>query len=116
MPGKEIVPFAGEVTPALDLRQMRRSILVEGGLLTPRKRYESAEERKIARKARSKARREERSAFLKTKGLVPEKRPKLSKAAKKARSKEFRRIRNIYLRAHPKEAEKLGISLGRLRV
>lgn len=116
MPDKELVPFAGGAVPGIDLRSMRRSVLVEGGLLTPRKRYESAEERKIARKARSKARREERRALLASKGLVPEKRPKLSKAAKKARSKEFRRIRNIYLRAHPKEAEKLGISLGRLRV
>jgi len=118
MPNKEIVPFTGAGLPSagINLREMRRSVLIEGGLLRPRGRYESAEERKIARKARSKARREERKAFLKEKGLAPAPRKKLTKAQKKARSKALRRIRNIYLREHPKEALTLGIEVGRLRV
>jgi len=115
---KEIVPFtgAGLPTPGINLREMRRSVLVEGGLLRPRKQYESAEERKAARKARSKERREERKAFLRERGLAPAKRKKLTKAEKKIRSKGLRRIRNIYLREHPEEAETLGIDIGRLRV
>jgi len=115
---KEIVPFEGlgGAVPGINLREMRRSVLVEGGLLRPRKKYESAEERKTARKARSKARREERKAFLKEKGLAPAKRKKLTKAEKKIKSKALRRIRNIYLREHPEEATTLGIDIGRLRV
>ena len=114
---KDIVPFigAGLPTPGVNLREMRRSILIEGGLVRPRKKYGSAEERKVARKARSKARREERKAFLTEKGLAPAKRKKLTKAEKKIRSKGLRRIRNIYLREHPEEAQTLGIDIGRLR-
>ena len=116
--GKELVPApgAGLPTPGINLREMRRSVLVEGGLLRPRKKYESAEERKAARKARSKARREERKTFLKEKGLAPAARKKLTKAQKKTRSTALRRVRNIYLREHPEEATTLGIDIGRLRV
>jgi len=115
---KDIVPYEGPggVVPGINLRAMRRSVLVEGGLLRPRKKYESAEEKKEARKARSKERREERRAFLKERGLAPTPKKKLTKAQKKIRSKGLRRIRNIYLREHPEEAQTLGIDIGRLRV
>ena len=115
---KDLVPYSGTGLPSagIDLREMRRSVLVEGGLLRPRKVYESAEERKAARKARSKARREERKTFLREKGLAPAARKKLTKAQKKTRSKALRRIRNLYLREHPEEATTLGIDIGRLRV
>ena len=116
MAEKDIVPFSGSMQPGIDLRAMRRSVLIEGGLFKPRQKYDSAEERKSARKERSKARREERKAFLKSKGLAPAPRKKLSKAQKKVRSKALRRIRNVYLREHPEEATTLGIDIGRLRV
>lgn len=115
---KDIVPFTGAELPAagINLREMRRSVLIEGGLLRPRGKYDSVEERKLARKARAKARREERRTFLKERGLAPAPRKKLSKAQKKVRSKALRRIRNIYLREHPEEALTLGVEVGRLRV
>ncbi len=118
MPEKAIVPFAGAglPTPGINLREMRRTILVEGGLLTPRKKYESAEAKKDARKTRSKERRKERKALLEEKGLAPKGRKRLTKAQKKIKSKGLRRIRNIYLREHPEEAQTLGIDIGRLRV
>lgn len=118
MAEKELVPFTGTglPTPEINLREMRRSVLIEGGLISPRRKYESAEERKVARKARSKARREERKVFLGKRGLAPAPRKKLTKAQKKVKSKALRRIRNIYLREHPEEAQTLGIDIGRLRV
>ena len=78
MAEKELVPFAGVMPTGIDLREMRRSTLIAGGLFKPRKKYDSAEERKIARKERSKTRKEERKAFLKEKGLAPAPRKKLS--------------------------------------
>jgi len=115
---KELVPFTGVESgiPAINLREMRRSVLVEGGLLRPRKKYDSAEERQKARKARSAERRAQRKSFLKEKGLAPTPRKKLSKAQKKLRSKALRRMRNVYLREHPEEAQTIGIDIGRLRV
>ena len=115
---KELTPYTGpaELMPGLNLRALRRSVLMEGGLLNPRMKYESKEERKAAAKARGKARRESRKAFLEQRGLAPAPREKLSKAQKRARSKEFRAIRNAYLRTHPEEAKRLGVSIGRLRV
>ncbi len=115
----EIVPFAGttEIMPGLNLREMRRSILMEGGLLKPRKQYESREERRAAARERAKARRVDRKAYLEKRGIAPAVRsPKLTKAEKKARSKELRRMRNIYLRKHPAEAKRVGVDLARLRV
>lgn len=115
---KELVPYTGppETIPGLSLREMRRSVLMEGGLLSPRTRYASKEERKAAAKERLKARRESRKALLETKGIAPTRKPKLTKAEKKVRSKEFRRLRNIYLREHPEKARSLGVDIGRLRV
>ena len=114
----ELVPSTGPAIPmpGLNLREMRRSVLMEGGLLTPRRKYESKEERKAAAKERGKARRESRKAFLEAQGIAPAARAKLSKAQRRARSKEFRRIRNVYLKSHPEEAKRLGVDIGRLRV
>lgn len=90
---------------------------MEGGLLKPRQRYESKEERKVAARERAKERRETRKSYLEEKGVSPAARKaKLTKAEKKVKSKTLRKYRNIYLREHPEEAKKLGIDLGRLRV
>ena len=81
---KELVPFSGAgVVPGLSLREMRRTTLMEGGLLKPRKQYESKEARKAASKERAKERRESRKAFLEKKGVAPSERVKLTKAQKK---------------------------------
>jgi len=115
---KEVVPFTGvtEALPGLDLRAMRRSVLEEGGLVQPRQRYASKEERKVAAKVRSKARRETRKQYLASQGLGPKGRPELTPTQKKSKSKELRRMRNLYLRSHPEEARAIGIDIGRLRV
>ncbi len=117
----ELVPYteasSSQVLPGLDLRAMRRSVLVEGGLLSPRQRYATKEERKTAAKGRAKERREARKTFLEEKGISPmTRKPRLTRPEKKVRSKALRRMRNVYLREHPSEAKALGIDLGRLRV
>ena len=114
----EVGPFLGpSEVPGIDLRGLRRDVLIEGGLLSPRQKYASKEERKTAAKERGKARRESRKAFLESKGIpVVKKQPKLTKAQRKLKSKGLRQVRNIYLREHPEEALRLGINIHRLRV
>jgi len=111
-----VFPGVTEITPDFDLRAARREALEKGGLLTPRQKYKSDEEKKAARKKRSKERREERKQFLADQGLYTPRPAKLTKEQKKARSKTRRRAFNRFLAGNPKVARELGIDPTRKRV
>jgi len=112
LPGVMQLPFSGP-----ELKEARRKVLVEGGLLGTRKKYASKEERKKAQKERSKKRREEKNKLLMEKGLkMP--RVKLTKEQKKLRrsmkSKMRRSAMVEYAQSHPKEAIAAGFNPNRL--
>ena len=98
------------------IKDIQKAALRGAGMLGQRTKYGSTEERKEARKARGKAWRKARRTFLEDKGLLKAKVPKLTKEQKKAKMKGARVARNIWLRANPEEAAKLGFDITRFRV
>lgn len=103
-----------------DLQKKRREILKQRGVLSPRKKYANAEERKTAAAKRRKARQEQVRSVLEPYGLAPKKREKKSLDEKKA----IRRKRSVGQRdftrwaviQHPDKAQEYGLDVRRFEM
>jgi len=106
---------------SISLGEKRKLVLERLGLKTTKKKYATTEERKVAAKARSKTRREERLKALKEYGLEPQKKgPKKTKAQKQASRKARGKSRRNFLRemakANPDLAKTYGIDPKRFKL